>query len=118
MKILVVDDDPELCRVLARFLQGQGHTVLTATDPVQGGEVLRQGGIQLVLTDLQMPYMDGLVLTELLAKDPAYASIPVILMSGLPEEEVQQKGLAKGAKFFLAKPISFPRLSELVKSLG
>lgn len=115
MNILVVDDDVDLCTMLSRFLEKNGFKVYSAQDALQALDVLDREQIQMLITDLNMPHMDGIQFTETLRQDPRYKDLPIILMTAQPSDEVVDRGLRKGIAMTLAKPIDFPRLLTLVR---
>jgi two-component system chemotaxis response regulator CheY len=116
VKILVVDDDADLNRVLSRYLEKSGYEVHSAGDALQALDVIgRVEGIGLVIADLVMPHLDGLGLIQMLKADPQHRNLPIILISGHPDDKKIDESLRKGAAFFLPKPIDFNRLLALVK---
>ena len=115
MKILVVDDDIDLCRMLSRFLEKHGYTIYSAQDALQALDVLSREPIGMVITDFHMPHLDGIRFTEQLRADPHYSGIPIILMSGAISDELTDLGMRKGVALTLTKPIDFDRLLTLVK---
>jgi CheY-like chemotaxis protein len=116
VKILVVDDDSNLNRLLSRYLEKQGYEVHSAGDALQALDVVeRVGDIGLVIADVMMPYLDGIGFTEMLKSDPRNRDLPIILMSGHPDDKKADLSLRKGAAFYLPKPIDFDKLLALVK---
>lgn len=115
MEILVVDDDVDLCTLLSRFLEKHGYRVHSAQDALQAVDILDRNAIGMVITDFNMPHVDGIRFTEQLRKDPRYASIPILMMSGELTEDLSDQGMRKGVAMTLAKPLDFDRLLSLVK---
>lgn len=115
MKILVVDDDIDLCTMLSRFLEKHGYAVYSAQDALQALDILTREAIGMVITDYNMPHLDGIRFTEQLRADPSYANVPIIMMTGDMTEELSDRGLRKGIAMTLAKPIDFERLLTLVR---
>jgi CheY-like chemotaxis protein len=115
VKILVVDDDLELCRMLSRFLEKHGYQVYSAQDALQALDVLGREDIGLVITDLMMPHMNGITFTEMLRQDPRHKDVPIILVTAYPENQLVELGLRKGVAMTLGKPIDFERLLTLVR---
>ncbi|MBI3184078.1 MAG: response regulator [Myxococcales bacterium] len=114
MKVLVVDDDLDLCSLIARFLRGHGYTVLTAPDGVQAKEILLREPMNLVITDLMMPHLDGIRFSEQLRALPQYQDLPIILITAYPSDELADKGMRKGVAMTLAKPLDLNKLLDLV----
>ncbi|ABP66435.1 response regulator receiver protein [Caldicellulosiruptor saccharolyticus DSM 8903] len=116
-KILVVDDSPVVKKIVTTTLVKKGFEVREALDGVAALEVLLNEKIDLVITDLNMPKMDGLQLTREIRKNPAYKRIPVIMLTTNPSEE--QKALEAGANLYLKKPVTSEELiSHVQKFLG
>jgi CheY-like chemotaxis protein len=115
VNILVVDDDHSLCVMLSRYLEKHGFRVFSAGDALQALDVLGREQIDMVITDYQMPYLDGIGLTEQLKADERYKDLPVILITGNPSDEISERGLRKGVAMMLSKPIDFERLLTLIR---
>jgi two-component system, chemotaxis family, chemotaxis protein CheY len=116
VKILIVDDDEELNRLLSRFLERNGYEVCSALDAAQALELLgRAPDVGLVITDLNMPHLDGLGLLERLRQDPLRRGVPVVVITAYADEAKADLSMRQGAAFFLPKPIDFEQLLTLVK---
>ena len=115
VKILVVDDDLEMCALLSRFFEKHGYIVHSAGDALQALDILNRENVNFVIADLMMPHLDGISLIETLKQDPRHKDLPVVLLTAYPSEEILDKGLRKGAAFALSKPIDFERLLSLVR---
>lgn len=111
--ILICDDSAMDRHVAARLLEHAGHAVLYAEDGKQGADLLRQHSLDVVLTDLQMPNMDGLALVQHIRV--AYPAVPVILMTAFGSEEVAVQALQAGAAYFVPKQVL---ASELVSTVN
>ena len=117
-KILIVDDDPSLLRVLRRILEDAGHEV---TEESNGAWALRRftgRPSDLVITDIYMPDMDGIQF--LMRVREAFPEARIIVMSGgsyLPGESVLKAGRALGADGILAKPFNADEVDRLVTSV-
>ncbi len=117
-KILIVDDDPSLLRVLRRILEDAGHEV---TEESNGAWALRRftgRPSDLVITDIYMPDMDGIQF--LMRVREAFPEARIIVMSGgsyLPGESVLEAGRALGADGILAKPFDADEVDRLVTSV-
>lgn len=108
-RILIVDDDPEICTLLARYLDGQGLRVSTAASRQECEQVIGNAGIDLIVLDVMLPDGSGLnICRELHDRRPR---IPVILLTALKEDVDRIVGLELGADDYLGKPFN-PR--ELV----
>ncbi len=113
-KILVVEDDKITRRIIREILSRSGYEVFEAEDGAQGLEAFKANKPDLVLTDYQMPVMNGLrVLSEIRNLQPA---IPVIMLTGFGDIALIIKSIQLGAFDFLEKPINTPQLKEVVAS--
>lgn len=112
--ILVVDDEADVREMFAKFLTRKGYRTETAPNALEALRILRKGGVNLVLTDLQMPEFSGLeLLREVRHMD---AKIPVIMMSGQADLSTAVKALREEAFDFLQKPVDSNDLLETVRA--
>ena len=105
-RLLVVDDNKVNRILLARGLEGDGHTVETAEHGRQALEKLRADSFDLVLLDIEMPEMNGYQVLEVCLKDPELRNIPIIMTSSLDEIDSVVKCIELGAEDYLNKPIN------------
>lgn len=112
-RILVVDDDPLVRRSLARVLVRRGYTVLEATDGRAAAERVEEGNVDVVLSDIAMPDMDGMALLERVRQSDR--DLPVLLLTGNPELETAMKAVEYGAFQYLKKPVD---VETLLRSVG
>lgn len=115
--ILVVDDTPDLLSNLQETLLMEGYEVRTATHGEEALQVLHDHPVDLVITDLLMPVMDGFGLIRELKANTKLASIPIIIFSAKPQAEVREQTLALGANRFVTKPSSLDLLLTSVSEL-
>ncbi len=113
-RILVVDDSRTVREALSRLLTGEGHVVDTAADGVEAWETLHDLRYDLVVTDLEMPRMNGLTLIERVRADRGLAGVPMMVISSRATIPVREKAAEVGADAFLAKPVSSDELIERV----
>lgn len=111
--ILVVDDEPQITRVLRTTLSGHGYTVRTAGDGDEAIEVMRGWPPDLVVTDLSMPNMGGL---ELCRRIRAKSQVPIIVLSVRGEEKVKVEALDAGADDYVTKPFNMNELMARVRA--
>jgi DNA-binding response OmpR family regulator len=111
--ILVVDDDPVLREILAIHLRNAGYEVCLAEDGVAGGHAILRRRPDLIITDAQMPHMDGLDLVAALRGDPSIPRIPVIMLTS--ETEFEDRGRALGVDGYVTKPVRADRLLFVVQ---
>jgi sigma-B regulation protein RsbU (phosphoserine phosphatase) len=105
MKILAVDDDPVVLKVVSEGLKALGHTVVTCVHGAEAWEAFRQSEFSVVVTDWDMPYLDGLELTDLIRKARRETYTYVIMLTGMSKREDYLRGLSAGADAFLVKPL-------------
>ncbi|MEP6981647.1 MAG: response regulator, partial [Nakamurella sp.] len=101
--ILVVDDALTVRELQRSILQRAGFGVRTAIDGRQALAMLREAPADLVLTDVEMPNMDGFALTAAIRAQPAFANVPVLILSSLARDEDRQRGLDVGADGYIVK---------------
>jgi two-component system sensor histidine kinase/response regulator len=115
--ILVVEDSQIQAEVLRRFLVSQGYTCLLAPDGEAGLIALRAKRPDVVVSDIQMPIMDGYQMCERIKQDPLLKSTPVILLTALSDSTDVIKGLNAGAEAYLTKPYDNDSLKFQIERL-
>jgi len=113
--ILIIDDSASIRQMVAFTLKTEGYIVIEADDGVEGIAQAKAHAIDLVLTDQNMPNMDGLTLIKTLRGLPKFASIPILILTTESHEEMKTQGKAVGANGWLVKPFNPHRLLEIVK---
>lgn len=114
LRILVVDDEPEILRTLKRILARKGYDVVTFEDPFKALDHLKTDRVHLILTDLKMPEMDGVQL--LLRIKQHYPAIPVVLITAYATISTAVTAMQQGAFDYLRKPFDIKRIYEVVES--
>ena len=112
-RILVVDDEPQLTRVLRTGLTSRGYDVRAAADGLAGFETFTDWHPDLVITDLAMPVMDGL---ELCRRLRAISPVPIIVLSAKGEEKTKVEALDIGADDYVTKPFGIDELLARVRA--
>jgi CheY-like chemotaxis protein len=113
--VLVVDDEFGIGEVLEAILTDEGYRVVTAMNGRNAMERLAGNRVDLVLSDLMMPVMDGAGLLAALRADSRYANIPFILMCSLPEKNIEDR--IQGYTAFLQKPFTVDQVIEIVRAV-
>lgn len=115
--LMVVDDDPDILRIVNFYLTKQKYTVFTASD---GGEALKRlhehPEVELILSDVMMPKVSGLELVRSVRSDPLFKDIPIILISAQGETSQKVEGLNLGADDYITKPFNFDELMARVRN--
>jgi len=115
-RVLVIDDDEEIHTLVRHMLEGVGHQVEGARDGVEGLRRFGQNQPDLVLTDINMPGLDGHDVIEAIRVQ--HADVPIIAVSGgsaVPKDELLEKASALGAVEVIMKPFEFQQLVGAVK---
>ncbi len=113
-KILAVDDSGSLRQMLGFTLRSGGYQVIDAVDGVDGLQKAQASPFDLVLTDQNMPNMDGLTLIRRLRAEPAYRSVPILMLTTESSPEMKAKGREAGANGWMVKPFDPNKLLEVV----
>ena len=112
--ILTVDDSLTIRETVKLTLSGNGYALLTADDGVQGLAVCEQNKVDLVITDLNMPNMDGIKMIERLRALPAYRFTPILMLTTESQDEKKSAGKRAGATGWVVKPFDPVKLSAVV----
>lgn len=116
-KILTVDDSASIRQMVSFTLKGAGYEVIEAPDGNAGLARAQTGPVDLVLTDQNMPGMDGLTLIKSLRRLPAYGATPILMLTTESSEQMKALGRAAGATGWLVKPFDPQKLVDVVKRL-
>lgn len=116
-RILVVDDDRQIARLVQSYLQQSGFTVLTAYDGEEALHAMRREKPDLVVLDLNLPKRDGLDVTRIVRSDEALAAIPILMLTARVEDVDKLIGLELGADDYLTKPFNPPEVVARVKAI-
>ena len=113
--VLVVDDDPQIVRVVEINLTQEGYTARAAADGEECLAAAAQARPDLIILDVMMPRMDGFETLKQLKADPALAEIPVIMLTARAQDEDVFEGYGTGAKWYLTKPFEPAELRRVVR---
>lgn len=114
MKLLLVDDDPSLVKVLTFFLKDEGYDVIQATTGVEALQILQQQWVDMVILDIMLPRLDGF---EVLRRVRETNGVPIIMLSARGGTEDRVRGLLDGADDYLPKPCEPAELLARIKAL-
>ncbi len=116
-KILVVDDELDICRLLKFNLEKEGFMVDTVADAIEAMKRLRKSTFDLIVLDLMLPEMDGLQFCKTIKEEQSLKDIPVIMLTAKDEEIDRVLGLELGADDYITKPFSMRELIARVKAV-
>ena len=115
--ILAVDDSPSMRKMVSFTLAGAGYQVVEAVDGQDAYEKAQAQTFDLVLTDQNMPRLDGLGLTRKLREHPNFKTTPILMLTTESSELMKQAGRAAGATGWLVKPYDPARLLEVIQKV-
>lgn len=117
-KVLVVEDSPTMRQLIVFALKRiRGFQISEANDGVDGLKKLSADKFDLIVTDINMPIMDGLKLVSMVRNDPNYKETPIIIITTEGATEDRERALALGANEYITKPIQTMQILETVKKL-
>jgi len=114
-KLLIVDDDEYICRILGRYLRRGGHQVRTVTDGINMWDILKTYSPDIIIMDLMLPGTDGITLTRELKEK--YPAIGIIMLTAKNDMIDTSLGLDAGADDYITKPFDYRILLSRVNSL-
>jgi len=117
VRVLVVDDDPVILKLLQVNFEMEGYVVTTAADGVKGLQAAREERPDVIISDVMMPHMNGLELVAALGADAMTGAIPIILLSARAQETDVNDGLHAGADDYVTKPFDPLELIDRVQQL-
>lgn len=115
--VLTVDDSASIRQMVAFTLKSAGYNVVEAEDGQAGLDKAKAGAVDLVLTDQNMPRMDGLTLIKNLRGLPNYRSTPILMLTTESSDAMKAQGKAAGATGWLVKPFDPQKLMDVVKKI-
>ncbi|MEN9309513.1 MAG: hypothetical protein RL173_3445 [Fibrobacterota bacterium] len=119
MRILSIDDSNSIRHAVRKMLEVIGAEFFEGTDGQDGLEVLeKEGPVDLILLDMEMPRLDGMGFLDAVKKDPRWKDIPVIVVSSIAQKERMIRAIQEGAKQYLTKPFTSEQLlTKIVDAL-
>ena len=115
--ILTVDDSTSVRQMVAFTLKGAGHEAIEAVDGKDGLDKAVEGRVDMIITDLNMPNMDGIEMVRQIRALPQYKFIPIILLTTESQDEKKKQGKAAGATGWIVKPFKPDQLLAVVKKV-
>ncbi len=117
VRILLVDDEPSIVKMVSKRLEVEGFEVLMAMEGEEGLTKARAEQPDLIILDLMLPKLNGYEVCTMLKQDPRYQKIPVILFTARAQEKDEKLGMECGADAYVRKPFRAPELLEKVRGL-
>lgn len=116
--VLVVEDSPTMRQLIVFALKRiRGLKITEANDGVDGLKKISSDKFDLILTDINMPIMDGLKLVSLVRNDPAHKEVPIVIITTEGATEDKDRAMAIGANDYITKPIQTTKIIEVTKRL-
>ncbi len=115
--ILAVDDSASIRQLVSFTLKSAGYDVVEAADGMEGLEKAKNKPINLVITDQNMPRMDGMTLVKSLRALPQYKTTPILILTTESSDAMKAQGRAAGATDWLVKPFDPQKLLEVIKKV-
>ncbi len=109
-KILIVDDCDTTRKLLTYIVKEKGYKIIGASNGLEALEILAQNQIDLIVTDLNMPQMDGLEMSKTIRENEAYREIPIIMVTTEASEADKKMGFEAGVTTYLTKPFTPQKL--------
>ncbi len=116
-RVLLAEDDPSMVRILTRHLEQEGFQVVSYTNGREALEAAPSSGAALIISDIEMPELDGLAFLEALRAHPALQHVPVMMLTARGEESVIVRAFELGADEYVTKPFSTRELAARVRRL-
>jgi len=116
--VLIVEDSPTMRQLIVFALKRiRGLNIVEAGDGVDGLKKLSATKFDMILTDINMPIMDGLKLVSLVRSDPNYAAVPIVIITTEGANEDKERAIALGANAYITKPIQTTQILDVAKRL-
>jgi two-component system chemotaxis response regulator CheY len=117
-KVLVVDDSRAIRQSISFVLEQNGYEVLEASDGVVGLAKLEEGTVELIITDVNMPNMDGITFIKKVRELDAFRFVPILVLTTESQKSVMEDGKAAGATGWIVKPFSTDKLMAAVRRVA
>ncbi len=116
-KILVVDDSPSMRKMISFTLSNAGHKVVEASDGAQALALAKNEELGLVISDINMPKMDGIQLIKNLRQIPSLKFTPILMLTTETGDDKREEGKAAGASGWLVKPFNPQKLQDIINKV-
>ena len=115
MKIMVVDDCKTTRKLLGHYLKSRGYQVVFAENGLDAMEKLGRESVNMIMTDMNMPYMDGMELIKTLRSDSTWSEIPILMVTTENDGMEKERALELGANGYIVKPVSGEVIAHNIK---
>lgn len=115
MKIMVVDDCKTTRKLLGHYLKSRGYQVVFAENGLDAMEKLVRESVNMIMTDMNMPYMDGMELIKTLRSDSTWSEIPILMVTTENDGMEKERALELGANGYIVKPVSGEVIAHNIK---
>ncbi len=115
--VLIVDDEEEITELYSMSLSAAGATVHSTFDGASALDALRAGTFDVVISDLDMPLLDGIAMIRAVRQSESFGPVPAMAVTGSTRLDAREHALSAGFDAFAVKPLSAPRLVEAVRQL-
>jgi CheY-like chemotaxis protein len=116
MKILLVDDEPEICRLVKTMVEPLGVEVRTSSDSREAALILETEKFDGIMLDVAMPNLDGVELTRKIRATPPNQQAPIIMITGLDDVDTMRRAFEAGATFFIGKPFTREKIYAIFRT--
>ncbi len=116
-KVLFVDDEPDVLKLLKSLVEPLGFEVLTLADSREAARRLQTEKFDAVFLDARMPHLDGFELAKTIRTSPANSGVPMVMLTVYNDAETMRKGFKAGISFFLGKPVSQDRMAGMLRAM-
>jgi two-component system chemotaxis response regulator CheY len=116
--ILIVDDCSTTRKIIASYLKEAGYNTITAANGVEAVEKLVTTKVDFIITDLNMPQMDGIELLKWIRSNTTFKDLPLVILTTEQDDLIRAKGISIGASAFLTKPITKELLINEVREIA
>jgi len=117
MKILIVDDDATTRKLLGLYLKAKGYEVAYAENGLDGIEKLGRENPNLIISDLNMPYMDGMEFVKTVRGDPVHHEIPILMVTTEADPEERERAMSIGVNGYLIKPVTADVVTQNIRHI-
>ncbi|MFK5915827.1 MAG: response regulator [Woeseiaceae bacterium] len=116
-RVLIVDDTPSLRQIIGLVLRKAGYTVVEGADGADGLSKLDGSEFHLIISDINMPNMNGIEMIGEIKKMPEYKDVPIVMLTTEPSSELKSQREALGVKLWMVKPFNPKLMLEAIKKI-